>query len=50
MVSLFNLFVNDRYKPKSPFASKVTANNKGKQSKKNEPFLAAVTESAKKVR
>lgn len=50
MVSLFNLFVNDRYKPKSPFASKVTANNKRKQSKKNEPFLAAVTESAKKVR
>lgn len=50
MVSLFNLFVNDRYKPKSPFASKVTANNKGQQSKKNAPFLAAVTESAKKVR
>lgn len=50
MVSLFNLFVNDRYKPKSPFASKVTANNKRKQSKKSEPFLAAVTESAKKVR
>lgn len=50
MVSLFNLFVNDRYKPKSPFASKVTANNKRQQSKKNEPFLAAVTESAKKVR
>lgn len=50
MVSLFNLFVNNRYKPKSSPVSKVVFDHKGEKINKKKALSAAITESTKRMR